>query len=107
MAPPPELETATLTLVTDEVSFFGNPLKVSGVPFWSSLRWFGTQHSCADQSHAHWDDSRVFATFRPQGSYRWLGTQHSWADPVASNLPSVSQTFPLTPMRPWSAIVHS
>lgn len=33
VAPPPELKTATLTLVTDEVSFFGNPLKVRGVPF--------------------------------------------------------------------------
>ena len=34
-------------------------------------------------------------------------TQHSWADPVASNLPSVSQTLPLTPIRPWPATVHS
>lgn len=33
MAPPPELETATLTLATDEVSFFGTPLSVCGVPF--------------------------------------------------------------------------
>jgi hypothetical protein len=33
LAPPPELESATLTLMTDEISFFGNPLKVRGVPF--------------------------------------------------------------------------
>lgn len=30
---PPELEGATLTSIVDEVSFFGNPLQVTGVPF--------------------------------------------------------------------------
>ena len=33
LRPPPELDDATLTLITDEVSFFGNPLSVDGVPF--------------------------------------------------------------------------
>lgn len=33
LAPPPELEGATLTLIDDQVSFFGNPLTVTGVPF--------------------------------------------------------------------------
>ena len=33
LRPPPELGGATLTLITDAVSFFGNPLSVDGVPF--------------------------------------------------------------------------
>lgn len=33
LAPPPELENATLTLITDQVSFFGNQIEVEGVPF--------------------------------------------------------------------------
>jgi hypothetical protein len=33
LRPPPKLDGATLTLIDDEVSFFGNPLKVSGAPF--------------------------------------------------------------------------
>ncbi|MET0304764.1 MAG: hypothetical protein ABW196_00870 [Solirubrobacterales bacterium] len=33
LAPPPELDGATLTPIVDEVSFFGNPLQVEGVPF--------------------------------------------------------------------------
>jgi len=36
-----------------------------------------------------------------------LGMQHSCADPVASSLPSVSHTLPLTDIRPRSARVHS
>jgi hypothetical protein len=33
LAPPPEIADAILTLVPDQVSFFGNPLEVKGVPF--------------------------------------------------------------------------
>jgi len=33
LTPPPEVADATLTSIEDEVSFFGNPLKVEGVPF--------------------------------------------------------------------------
>lgn len=33
LAPPPDLKSATLTPVVDEISFFGNPLEVEGVPF--------------------------------------------------------------------------
>jgi hypothetical protein len=33
LRPPPNLRDATLTQITDEVSFFGNPLEVTGVPF--------------------------------------------------------------------------
>lgn len=33
LCPPPELDGATLTEIIDEVSFFGNPLEVRGVPF--------------------------------------------------------------------------
>lgn len=33
LTPPPELKGATLTLIDDTVSFFGNPLTVTGVPF--------------------------------------------------------------------------
>lgn len=33
LAPPPSLAEATLTLITDKVSLFGNDLEVSGVPF--------------------------------------------------------------------------
>lgn len=33
LRPPPELAGATLTLITDDVSLFGNPLQVEGVPF--------------------------------------------------------------------------
>lgn len=33
LKPPPKLEKATLALIDDHVSFFGNPLEVRGVPF--------------------------------------------------------------------------
>jgi hypothetical protein len=33
LSPPPDLENATLTTVTDSVSLFGNRLEVTGVPF--------------------------------------------------------------------------
>lgn len=33
LAPPPNMADATLTLIDDHVSFFGNPLTVTGVPF--------------------------------------------------------------------------
>ena len=33
LKPPPTVEGATLTLIEDDVSFFGNPLTVTGVPF--------------------------------------------------------------------------
>jgi hypothetical protein len=44
---------------------------------------------------------------RRRGCHCSFAMQHNCADPLASSLPSVSHTLPLTPMRPSAATVHS
>jgi hypothetical protein len=50
--PPPELETATLALVTDEITLFGNRLVVEGAPFCQQdSEFFRCAHAAAWMCH--------------------------------------------------------